>query len=156
MIEEIVPGPSRQRDELIGIEDALASMPEQQRRAILLREWQGLSYREIAEELEVSQSAVETLIFRARRSLAQGLEQPDSIKPAEAEELPARAARARLRHDRRRAEDAARGRRRRQGDRRRRGGDRRGQRGGCFRAEAGCREGTGACRCLDEELRRGR
>ncbi|HUQ23152.1 MAG TPA: sigma-70 family RNA polymerase sigma factor [Gaiellaceae bacterium] len=81
VIEEIVPGPSLQRDELIGIEDALASMPEQQRRAILLREWQGLSYREIATELEVSQSAVETLIFRARRSLAQGLEQPDSIKP---------------------------------------------------------------------------
>ena len=80
VIEEIVPGPNRQRDELIGIEDALASMPEQQRRAILLREWQGLSYREVAEELDVSQSAVETLIFRARRSLAQGLEQPDSIK----------------------------------------------------------------------------
>ncbi len=77
VIEEIVPGPSRQRDELIGIEDALASMPEQQRRAILLREWQGLSYREVADELELSQSAVETLIFRARRSLAQGLEQPD-------------------------------------------------------------------------------
>jgi RNA polymerase sigma factor (sigma-70 family) len=80
VIEEIVPGPNRQRDELIGIEDALASMPEQQRRAILLREWQGLSYREIAEELEVSQSAVETLIFRARRSLAQGLEQPELAK----------------------------------------------------------------------------
>ena len=79
VIEEIVPGPSRQRDELIGIENALASMPEQQRRAILLREWQGLSYREISEELEVSQSAVETLIFRARRSLAHGLEQPDRI-----------------------------------------------------------------------------
>jgi RNA polymerase sigma factor (sigma-70 family) len=82
VMEEIIPGPSRERDELIGIEEALASMPEQQRRAILLREWQGLSYREVAEELEVSQSAVETLIFRARRSLAQGLEQPDSIKPA--------------------------------------------------------------------------
>ena len=80
VIEEIVPGPSRQSDELIGIEDALASMPEQQRRAILLREWQGLSYREIAEELELTQSAVETLIFRARRSLAQGLEQPDLVK----------------------------------------------------------------------------
>ena len=82
VIEEIVPGPNRDRDELIGIEDALASMPEQQRRAILLREWQGLSYREVAAELEVSQSAVETLIFRARRSLAQGLEQPESVKPA--------------------------------------------------------------------------
>jgi RNA polymerase sigma factor (sigma-70 family) len=81
IIEEIIPGPSRQRDELIGIEDALAGMPEQQRRAILLREWQGLSYREIAHELELSQSAVETLIFRARRSLAHGLEQPDAVKP---------------------------------------------------------------------------
>ena len=80
VIEEVVPGPSRQRDELIGIEDALASMPEQQRRAILLREWQGLSYREISEELELSQSAVETLIFRGRRSLAQGLEQPELVK----------------------------------------------------------------------------
>jgi RNA polymerase sigma factor (sigma-70 family) len=81
VIEEVVAGPNRQRDELIGIEDALASMPEQQRRAILLREWQGLSYREIAEELELSQSAVETLIFRARRSLAQGLTEPESVKP---------------------------------------------------------------------------
>ena len=81
VIEEIVPGPNRQRDELIGIEDALASMPEQQRRAILLREWQGLSYREISAELELSQSAVETLIFRARRSLAQGLTEPERVKP---------------------------------------------------------------------------
>ena len=76
LLEEVVPAPNRLRDELIGLEDALASMPEQQRRAILLREWQGLSYREVADELDLSQSAVETLIFRARRSLAQGLEQP--------------------------------------------------------------------------------
>ena len=80
VIEEVVPGPNRQRDELIGIEDALANMPEQQRRAILLREWQGLSYREIADELDVSQSAVETLIFRARRSLAHGLEEPGALR----------------------------------------------------------------------------
>jgi RNA polymerase sigma-70 factor (ECF subfamily) len=57
-------------DELIGLEDALARMPELQRRAILLREWRGLSYKEIAAELELSDAAVETLIFRARRSLA--------------------------------------------------------------------------------------
>jgi RNA polymerase sigma factor (sigma-70 family) len=98
VIEEIVPGPSRQRDELIGIEDALASMPEQQRRAILLREWQGLSYREISDELELSQSAVETLIFRARRSLAQGLEQPDLIKSRSARASAARFRGARRPH----------------------------------------------------------
>jgi RNA polymerase sigma-70 factor, ECF subfamily len=76
IVEEIAPAPSRRADELIGLQDVLEQMPEMQRRAILLREWQGLSYREIAEELELSQAAVETLIFRARRSLASGLEQP--------------------------------------------------------------------------------
>ena len=56
-------------------------MPEQQRRALLMREWQGLSYKEIGEELDLSQAAVETLLFRARRSLAAGLgdESPKSI-----------------------------------------------------------------------------
>jgi RNA polymerase sigma factor (sigma-70 family) len=76
VVEELAPAPARRADELIGLQDVLEQMPEQQRRAILLREWRGLSYREIAGELEVSQAAVETLIFRARRSLAQGLEQP--------------------------------------------------------------------------------
>jgi RNA polymerase sigma factor (sigma-70 family) len=65
-------------EQLIGIEDALAGMPAKQRKAILLREWQGLSYREVGEELGLSQSAVEMLIFRARRTLAQALEQPQT------------------------------------------------------------------------------
>jgi len=61
-------------DELIGLAGALAAMPEGQRRALLLREWQGLSYREISEQLGITQAAVETLLFRGRRSLAAGLE----------------------------------------------------------------------------------
>ncbi len=82
-IEDVAPGLSLDRDELFGIQDALAAIPEQQRRAILLREWQGLSYREVGAELGLSQSAVETLIFRARRSLANALEQPRSVpRPA--------------------------------------------------------------------------
>jgi RNA polymerase sigma-70 factor (ECF subfamily) len=48
---------------------ALESLPEKQRRAILLREWRGLSYTEIADELDISHSAVETMLFRARRAL---------------------------------------------------------------------------------------
>src|ERR671931_2450215 len=75
-VEETVAAPARPGEELIPLEGALADMPETQRRALLLRERQGLSYREIAAELEVSQSAVETLIFRARRSLARRLEAP--------------------------------------------------------------------------------
>jgi hypothetical protein len=74
-LQEITPAPTRPDDELIRLPDVLAAMPATQRRAILLREWQGLSYREIGEALELSQAAVETLLFRARRSLAQGLQQ---------------------------------------------------------------------------------
>ncbi len=80
VVEELTAAPARRADELIGLQDVLEQMPESQRRAILLREWQGLSYREIAEELELSQAAVETLIFRARRALASGLEQPPEKK----------------------------------------------------------------------------
>jgi RNA polymerase sigma-70 factor (ECF subfamily) len=52
---------------------ALETLPDRQRRAVLLREWRGLSYEEIAEDLEVSHAAVETLLFRARRSLVKQL-----------------------------------------------------------------------------------
>jgi RNA polymerase sigma factor (sigma-70 family) len=75
VLQEVVPGREQAADELIRLQDVLEDMPENQRRAILLREWQGLTYREISTELGLSQAAVETLIFRARRALAQGLEQ---------------------------------------------------------------------------------
>ncbi|MGB2952393.1 MAG: RNA polymerase sigma factor [Gaiellaceae bacterium] len=61
-------------ERLAGLQDALAALPENQRRAILLREWQGLSYADIAHELGLTVAAVETLIFRARRKLAERLE----------------------------------------------------------------------------------
>jgi RNA polymerase sigma factor (sigma-70 family) len=73
-VREVVGAPIRDSDEIHVLTDALRDLPEQQRRAILLREWQGLTYKEIAEELQVSQAAVETLLFRARRALAQTLE----------------------------------------------------------------------------------
>jgi RNA polymerase sigma-70 factor (ECF subfamily) len=66
--------PEHSHDELVGVADALAELTPNQRRAILMREWQGLSYREIAAELSLSEGAVETLIFRARRSLARNLD----------------------------------------------------------------------------------
>jgi RNA polymerase sigma factor (sigma-70 family) len=79
-LEELAPARERGAEELIGLEDALADMPAAQRRAILLREWQGLSYREIGERLRLSQSAVETLLFRARRTLAQNLSVPRTTR----------------------------------------------------------------------------
>jgi RNA polymerase sigma factor (sigma-70 family) len=66
--------PEHAHDELDGLADALAELTPNQRRAILLREWQGLSYREIAEELALTEAAVETLLFRARRALARKLD----------------------------------------------------------------------------------
>jgi RNA polymerase sigma factor (sigma-70 family) len=76
VLEETVAAPNRSYDSLVGLTEALLSLPERQREAILLREWQGLSHGEIAERLEISHSAAETLIFRARRSLADALENP--------------------------------------------------------------------------------
>jgi RNA polymerase sigma factor (sigma-70 family) len=53
---------------------ALQRIPPTQRQALVLRELEGRSYNEIAALLGVSQSALEALIFRARRSLAEELE----------------------------------------------------------------------------------
>src|SRR3954452_14302830 len=72
-IQDVLPAHQPDSDELIGLPEALQGLPKQQQRALLLREWQALSYKEIAEELDLTQSAVETLLFRARRSLAAGL-----------------------------------------------------------------------------------
>ena len=69
-LERAGAAPFADADDLLGLEDALARMPEQQRNAVLLRDWRGLSYEEVAEHLGVSVAAVETLIFRGRRTLA--------------------------------------------------------------------------------------
>jgi hypothetical protein len=48
---------------------AISSLPRRQRRALVLREVGGLSYRELRLALGVSQSSVESLLFRARRQV---------------------------------------------------------------------------------------
>ena len=59
---------------------ALGRLEPRQREALLLREWRGLSYREIGGMLQLSQSAVEGLLFRARRSLARALEDGQRLR----------------------------------------------------------------------------
>ena len=56
------------------IQRALGELAFNQRAALVMRELEGRSYAEIAEILEVSVGAVETLIFRARRALREQLE----------------------------------------------------------------------------------
>jgi RNA polymerase sigma-70 factor (ECF subfamily) len=81
LIEELTPAAPAEPESVMALETALGDLTDLQRRAILLREWRGLSYREIAEELELSQAAVETLIFRARRTLARSLDRQDVARP---------------------------------------------------------------------------
>jgi RNA polymerase sigma factor (sigma-70 family) len=57
---------------------AFRELPGNQRAALAMREIQGRSYAEIAAELQLSIPAVETLIFRARRSLRTLLEPEES------------------------------------------------------------------------------
>jgi RNA polymerase sigma factor (sigma-70 family) len=64
-------------DELLGLEQALASLAEPQRQAILLRDWQGLSYQEVADHLGITLSSAESLIFRGRDALARALNADD-------------------------------------------------------------------------------
>jgi RNA polymerase sigma factor (sigma-70 family) len=61
---------------LSGLREALESLPERQRQALLLREWRGLSALEIAEHLHLSPPATHALLTRARRSLAHALTAP--------------------------------------------------------------------------------
>jgi RNA polymerase sigma-70 factor (ECF subfamily) len=73
-------------DDAVSAEDirrALGHLAFNQRAALVMRELEGRSYQEIAEILDVSVSAVETLIFRARRALREQLE--DGITCHEAE-----------------------------------------------------------------------
>ena len=56
------------------IDRALATLPEDLRGAVVLRDVQGLDYREIAEALGVPLGTVESRIFRARQRLRPLLE----------------------------------------------------------------------------------
>jgi RNA polymerase sigma-70 factor, ECF subfamily len=65
------------------IRRALGELAFNQRAALVMRELEGRSYGEIAEILSLSVSAVETLIFRARRALREQLEGSLSCREAE-------------------------------------------------------------------------
>jgi RNA polymerase sigma-70 factor (ECF subfamily) len=75
-----VPDSSRSPEALLGqdelrdaVQKSLAHLPMKQRLAITLRHYEGLSYGEIAEVLDVSAKAVDSLLQRARETLRQRL-----------------------------------------------------------------------------------
>lgn len=64
---------------------ALAALPANQRAVVLLRRFEGMSYREIAAVLDLSQGAVESLLVRARRALAEAILGADRAPAQETE-----------------------------------------------------------------------
>ena len=60
-----------QGDRMAALETALATLPDRQRAAVVLRHIEGLSNPEIAARLEVGVEAVESLTARGKRRLAQ-------------------------------------------------------------------------------------
>lgn len=55
---------------LVELDDALAQIPARQRKALVLFEIEGLSYKDIAEILGASHSEVKIWIYRARKKLS--------------------------------------------------------------------------------------
>jgi RNA polymerase sigma factor (sigma-70 family) len=77
------PAPEETAPTAEDIRRALTNLRFTQRSALVMRELEGRSYAEIGEVLGLSTSAVETLIFRARRALREQLE--GTLTCAEAE-----------------------------------------------------------------------
>jgi hypothetical protein len=70
--DALVPGVEQMADERAEIQalcGALAELPPQQREAIVLREFYGLSYEEVRAALGLTEGAVDSLLFRARQRL---------------------------------------------------------------------------------------
>jgi RNA polymerase sigma-70 factor (ECF subfamily) len=55
------------------VQEAVQELPQDHKQVILLRDFEGLSYADIAEVLEISRAAVKSRIHRARADLAERL-----------------------------------------------------------------------------------
>jgi RNA polymerase sigma-70 factor (ECF subfamily) len=72
---EVAPEQAVLRSEKVGmVREAINNLPEKQRSALILREYDQLDYQEIANILGQSVSAVKSLLFRARSSVKSQLE----------------------------------------------------------------------------------
>ena len=63
---------------------AFDELPETHHRVLIMRELEGLSYREIGERMELSRPAVESVLFRARRRLEREYEELDTGRRCDA------------------------------------------------------------------------
>lgn len=79
LLDDVHEAPERQdpalrtleRERVLRLVSDIAGLPERQRRALVLRELDGASYREVAGALNVSVPATKSLLVRARGNLAE-------------------------------------------------------------------------------------
>jgi RNA polymerase sigma-70 factor (ECF subfamily) len=70
------PAENLLQDEMMRVvNEAILALPEQQRLAMILRRYDEFSYEEIAEVLKTSVSATKSLLFRARETLREALQE---------------------------------------------------------------------------------
>ena len=69
---------AERREDLHRLVSDVRRLPEQQRSALLMREMEGLTYKELAEALAVSLPAVKSLLVRARIGLVEAIEARDT------------------------------------------------------------------------------
>jgi RNA polymerase sigma factor (sigma-70 family) len=72
------------RERLTHLRGALDELSETHHRVIVMRELEGLSYREIGDRLELTRAAVESTLFRARRRLEHEYEELDTGRRCQA------------------------------------------------------------------------
>ena len=66
--------------------DAVSRLPYKQRAVLVLAKFEGLSYRQIAETLQITEGAVESRLFRAMRNLSRAQEStPPGVSQREAQ-----------------------------------------------------------------------
>ena len=76
------PGPEElalDRDRRLLVQKALMSLEKRHREVLLLLEYGGLSYQEIAQTLEIQVGTVKSRVFRARVALAKALKELELI-----------------------------------------------------------------------------
>ena len=63
------------RERLMGIRRRIEALPERQRLAVVMHKYQQMDYQQIAEVLELSESATKSLLFRAYETLREQLKE---------------------------------------------------------------------------------
>lgn len=71
--EESPNGMMEKKDTERIVQEAIGKLPERQRTALLLHRYEDLSYQEIAKIMDVSVASVESLLHRAKQTLAKNL-----------------------------------------------------------------------------------